>query len=345
MTWLSAFPCTLLLAAVPDPDWLERAVHWVLSPFPHDPYGFFGIQSTVFGLLAVVLVSVICGCVGSLVVGSRMAFFSDALAHTAFAGISLGFLTALFAGVLDRGDFFDWATPIMVVFGILVGLGIAYVAERTSLANDTVIGVFFAGAMGFGAMLLKGISQLGRYFNPEDFLFGSPGTVSSRDLQILFLLAVLTVILLGVLYNQLLFTTFNPSLARSRRIWVRLCSYLFIALLAVIINVCLRTVGALLINALLIVPAATAANLSRNLRQMFWATVVLSVAVGVAGYFLAYHLKVPLSSGKPLTFGSGGMIVVLSVILFFGSLALAGWQRRRAAAAPAGPAEKAGVSS
>jgi zinc transport system permease protein len=334
-----------LLSAVAEPDWLERTVQRLLALFPHDPNGFFSIQATIFGLMAVILVSLICAGVGSLVVGNRMAFFSDALAHTAFAGISLGFLSAIFVGALDRGDFFDWATPIMVAFGVLVGLAIAYVSERTSLANDTIIGVFFAGAMGLGAMLLKGISQLGRYFNPEDFLFGSPGTINSRDLQVLFVLAVLTAVLLGLLYNQLLFTTFNPSLARSRRVQVRLCSYLFIALLAVIINVCLRTVGALLINALMIVPAATAANLSRNLRQMFWTTVVLSLAVGIAGYVLAYHLKVPLPSGKPLTFGSGGMIVVLSVVLFFGSLVLAARQRRRAATASAEPSEKAGLSS
>jgi zinc transport system permease protein len=338
MTWLSHAACSLLLAAAPQGDWLERVVHSLLGLFPHEPYGFFGIETNVFGLLAVILVSLICGGVGSLVVGNRMAFFSDALAHTAFAGISLGFVTYLLLGLLDPGgDFFALAMPIMVGFGILVGLGIAYVSERTSLANDTVIGVFFAGAMGFGAMLLKGIGQLGRYFNPEDFLFGSPATVSSRDLQVLFALAVLTAILLGLLYNQLLFTTFNPSLARSRRVRVRLCSYLFIALLAVIINVCLRTVGALLINALLIVPAATASNLSRNLRQMFWATVGLSLAVGITGYVLAYHMRVPLPSGKELTFGGGGTIVVLSVILFFASLGLAAWQRRRAPAPPEKP--------
>jgi zinc transport system permease protein len=333
MTWLSHAAITLLLAAEPQRDWLERAVDWVLALFPHSDYGFFGIQATVFGLLAVIVVSLICGFVGSLVIGSRMAFFSDALAHAAFAGISIGFLTALVFGLLGRfnkpEDFFDIATPIMVGFGILVGLGIAYVGERTALANDTVIGVFFAGAMGFGAMLLKGISQLGHYFNPEDFLFGSPATVSSRGLQMLCLLAALTAGLLALMYNQMLFTSFNPSLARSRRVWVRFCTYLFIALLAVIINVCLLTVGALLINALLIVPAATASNLARNLRQMFWATVGLSLAVGITGYVLAYHLQVRLPSGRPLTFGSGGMIVVLSVVLFFLSMGLAAWQRRR----------------
>jgi zinc transport system permease protein len=295
------------------------------------PYTFFDSRSNLLGLLAVILVSLICGCVGALVVGNRMAFFCDALAHTAFAGISLGFLTALSVGVFEQGgDFFAWALPIMVVFGVLVGLAINYVRDNTALSSDTVIGVFFAGATGFGVMLLKGISQLGRYFNPEDFLFGSVLSVRAWHVELLFVLAVLTAGVLGLLYNQLLFTTFNRSLARSRRVWVRLCNYVFIGLLALIINLCLWTVGVLLINALLVVPAATASNLCRNLRQMFWVTVALSLGVGVSGHVLAYHLRVPLSgSREPLTFGSSGTIVVLSVVLFFLSLALTVWQRRR----------------
>ncbi|HKI33507.1 MAG TPA: metal ABC transporter permease [Gemmataceae bacterium] len=326
MMWLSHAVCTLLFAAADPPDWLERAVDSVLDPAS---YGFWGLQSNVFGLLAVILVSLICGAVGSLVVGNRMAFFSDALAHTAFAGISVGFLVALFVGVLDRpGAFFDWATPIMVVFGILVGLAIAYVRETTALSSDTVIGVFFAGAMGFGAMLLTSIRQMGNFLNPEDFLFGAPATVRSGNLQVLFVLTVLTAAVLGLLYNQLLFTTFNPSLARSRRVWVRLCNYLFIALLALIINICLRTVGALLINALLIVPAATACNLCRNLRQLFWVTVGVCLAVGVSGYLLAWRLRVVFPDGRKLSFGAGGTIVVLSVVLFFLSLAVAAARRR-----------------
>jgi zinc transport system permease protein len=345
MIALSNVIFSFVLAVADEADWLERTIDWVLTLIPHDPYGVWSLRTTTIGLLAVILVSLICGGVGSLVIGNRMAFFSDALAHTAFAGISLGFVTALLLGFLNRsGDFFDWATPIMVVFGVLVGLAIAYVRDQTGLASDTVIGVFFAGAMGFGAMLLQGIGQLGRYFNPEDFLFGSPATIRSLHLQVLLVLAVLTAVVLGVLSNQLLFTTFNPSLARSRRVRVRLCNYLFIALLAIIINICLRTVGALLINALLIVPAATACNLCRNLRQMFWMTVGLSLAVGVSGYVLALHLRVPLSHGTHLSFGAGGTIVVLSVLLFFLSLAVAAG-RRRGSRSPGQPALKTPTSS
>jgi zinc transport system permease protein len=328
MSWTERAVGALPVAAA-GADWLERAIVWFTELFPE--YSFFNIYPNVAGLLAIVLVSLICGAVGSLVVGNRMAFFSDALAHCAFAGIALGFLTAFLAGVLGRIDnFFSWAMPIMVGFGLVVGVAINYVREKTALGSDTVIGVFFAGAMGFGAMLLQGVSRLGRYFSPEDFLFGSVLTVSSRELVILFGLGVVTAAVLAVLYNQLLFTSFNPSLARSRRIPVRLCGYAFIALLALIINLCLLTVGALLINALLIVPAATANNLSRNLRQMFWWTVGLSLAVGLAGHVLCFYVRIPVEGGGNLTFGSGGTIVVLSVLLFFLSMLVGPALRRRA---------------
>src|SRR5262249_5250516 len=140
-----------------------------------------------------ILVALICGAVGALVVGNRMAFFSDALAHCAFAGISLGFLLALAAGVEGQTEFSHWVTPVMVVFGILVGLGIDWVRQRSGLSSDTVIGVFFAGAIGFGAIILRFVGQkYHHYFQPENFLFGSASNVSSTDILNLLALTVLT---------------------------------------------------------------------------------------------------------------------------------------------------------
>src|SRR6266851_2613023 len=134
-------------------SWLDNVIDSFCERF--EPYTFFSFPQNVHGLLAVILVSVLCGAVGALVVGNRMAFFSDALAHCAFAGIALGFLIALASGVRDQSEFYQWITPTMVVFGILVGLGIAWVREKSGLSSDTVIGVFFAGALGAGAILLK----------------------------------------------------------------------------------------------------------------------------------------------------------------------------------------------
>ncbi len=312
-------------------------LHWIINGLTDlAPAGtIFSLSFNVRGLLAVVLVSLVCGAVGSLVIGKRMAFFSDALAHCAFAGVALGTLSALLVEIEVGHDYRESAVPMtMVAFGVLVGVLIAFVRERTGLASDTVIGVFFAGAIGFGAMLFKSLSNFG-YFNLEAFLFGDPVTAREEDLAYLLFLTFITFVVLGFMYNQLVFASFNPSLARSRNVSVSVSNYVFIVLLALIVNLSIRAVGALLINALLIVPAATAALLCRNLRQMFWGSLLLSMTTGIVGVALALEIHVPLG-GRDLTFGIGGMIVVLSVLLFFVAMVAAPRvQRRSAASEPA----------
>jgi zinc transport system permease protein len=302
-------------------NWLDHWIENFTSQFPHNDY--LGSPTYIHGLLAVLLVSLICGAVGSLVVGNRMAFFSDALAHCAFAGVGLGLLLAIFTGAGPR-DMDVWIPAIMVGFGVLVGLGIAYVRDKTTLASDTVIGVFFAGAIGFGAVMLKAATAR-VYYSPEQFLFGDIVFVTGHDIVTLFFLALVTVAFLIWMSNRLVFASFNASLALSRQIPVRLCNYLFIVLRAVIVNLCLRTVGALLINALLIVPAATAANLCRNMRQLFWCSIGLCLFSGVFGQWLSSEVS-EVTGFHP---GDSGTIVVVAVLLFFISMAIDPWLKKR----------------
>jgi zinc transport system permease protein len=311
---------------------IEQAIQAIATLFP--PGTILNNPAIVRGLFAVILVCVVCGAVGTLVVGNRMAFFSDALAHCAFAGVALGLLTGLLTGALRERGFTHWGIPlIMVIFGVLVAIGIVYVREKTALASDTVIGVFFAGAIGFGAMLIQAIGT-STFLSPETFLFGHPTMVRPEDFLGLLILAVVTLGMLLWIYNSLVLASFNPSLARSRQIPLRLFNYLFVILLALIVNLSLKAVGALLINALLIVPAATAGNLSRNLRQMFWLSVGLSFAAGVGGSWLASSLPLPNPSGvgRPIYFGWGGTIVVVSVAMFFLSMIVGPWLRGARAA-------------
>jgi zinc transport system permease protein len=295
----------------------------------------FIVEATV----AIVLVSLICGSIGALVVGNRMAFFSDALAHCAFAGVALGIIVAILSGVGKDDDKLDWILKlVMIVSGVLFGVGIAYVREKTTLASDTVIGVFFAAALGLGAVLLPALKIISNK-NAEQFLFGSVLNVSELDLLLLMVLAVVMGIALVLRYNQLVFASFNASLARSRQIPMRLHNYLFIILLAVIVNVCIQAVGILLINAMLIVPAATAINLSRNLRQMFWWTIGISLAAGFGGMELSSnpHTRFILR-GTPVQTGTGGWIVLLCVAAFGVSMVIGPWVSRRRVA----PASLAG---
>jgi zinc transport system permease protein len=313
----------LLLAQTAE-HWLTPVFEMVARRFPDGH--FFSFHFNLQAMLALILVSVTCGAVGALVVGGRMAFFSDALAHCAFASVSIGFVVffTLLAGRRPETEFWDWLLAIMVGGGLLFAFGIVYVRERTGLASDTIIGVFFAGAIGLTAFLSKimqDYSQSRQLFRLEQFLFGDPLTVRSEDIVYLGLMGVLTLVVLGLTFNHLLLSGFNTSLALSRRVPIRLVSYLFIMLLAVVVNLSVRTVGVLLINALLVVPAATAANLSRNLRQVFWLTIVLSLGTSLLGQAIAWEADMYTRGwqgdpNKGVQLGISGTIILLNVIAF-----------------------------
>ncbi|MCS6863447.1 MAG: metal ABC transporter permease [Gemmataceae bacterium] len=277
-------------------------------------------------LITLVVMCLLCGMVGAMVVGNRMAFFSDAMAHCAFAGIALGYLSVVFSHSSRATA--SWLVPlVMVLFGIAIGAAMVYVRDRTGLAHDTVIGVFFALALGFGAMLVRLVREVSNV-DLETFLFGNLFLIPESDLLLLLLALVLVAVVFLGRYNQLMFASFNPSLARTRRMNVTMNNYLFIIVLALVVNLSIKAVGALLINALLVVPAAAAANVSRNLRQMFWLTVAFSLTAGLVGYWVSSRFTLSIGSVRNVSFGPSGVIVVATVGLFFASMAVAAvWNR------------------
>jgi zinc transport system permease protein len=308
--------------------WHEYPGLWVDEAVDSIPRNWVSTRWAAIGLVSSLIVAVICGLVSSMVVTNRMAFFSDALAHCAFAGVALGWILRLTGAA--SGD--TGILAVMVGFGVLVGIAIAFVREQTALANDTVIGVFFAGAMGLGAVLLKAIGSTGSRFSPENFVFGDPQGASGQDIVYLMLLLASIALLFGFLFNRLVFASFNPSLARSRNFPVRLGNYLFVALLGLIVNLCLKTVGALLISALLVLPAASATNMTRNLRQFFWVSIGLSILPAIAGWWLCHEWTLSYE-GRQVYLGSGGVTVVVGVIIFFVSMGLSRWTRGARASA------------
>ena len=148
----------------------------------------------VSAIAAITLVCFSCGLVGSLVVGNRMAFFSDAMAHTAFAGVATGLIGILiFAQPTNAraAEQHFWLVPLVtIVVGVLVGTAMEFVRERTGLTNDTVIGVFFAAAVGFAVTVIPSLKEKMR-IDPDQFLFGSPLFVQPEELVLLFVLAIL----------------------------------------------------------------------------------------------------------------------------------------------------------
>ncbi len=278
-------------------------------------------------LIAITLVGLVCGSVGTLVVGNRMSFFSDAMAHCAFAGVALGILSVLLLDPVNRridDSPYRWLVPlIMILFGAAVGVGIAYFRERSNLATDSIIGVFFALAIGFGAMLIPEVNKRGQRFDPEAFLFGSPMFAQTEDLLFLFALTLLIFLFVMVRFNSVVFASFSPSLARSRRIQVRWNHYLFVVLLSLVVNLSIKAVGVLLINALLVVPAAAAANAARNMRQLFVLSLTFALGSGWLGYLISRNWVMNLGAGRVFEFRTGGTIVILTVFCFFASILVA----------------------
>lgn len=296
---------------------LAKGIETIGAPY----FWALGFQPFVVAAFAIVMVSLICGSVGPLVVGNRMAFFSDALAHCAFAGVALALLYVLVTAIVNPAAVDQVIRVVMLIFGLLVAFLIAFVKERTSLSSDTVIGVFFAFALGLGAMLMKAVAGR-RFFNIDNFLFGDPASATFADVEWLIWLGVVTAGILAFIYNWLLISSFNPSLAKSRGVPVRACTYAFIMMLGLIIFTSIQIVGVLLINGLLVVPAAAAANVSRNMRQMFWLTLLISVASGIVGHVLSWVLWLPdpADPRRHIQFGVSGLILVLAVLVFFLSM-------------------------
>ncbi|MGL4419855.1 MAG: metal ABC transporter permease [Gemmataceae bacterium] len=282
-------------------------------------------RTDINAFLAITLVSLICGTLSPLVVGGRMAFFSDAMAHTVFAGAAVGVLVliAFFpasSNVSDSEDF--WIVPLMMVaFSALFGLSIGYFREATGLSADTIIGVFFALASGFGALLLPGLNKRTR-FDPEAILFGSPMFARPEDLLFLMMLVLCTFGFVLFQFNSVVFSSFNPSLANSRGIRVRLSNYLFILLLAMVVNFSIRAVGMLIINAMLVVPAAAAANVTRTMRSLMLVSIISSVLCGWIGYRVAAFSQLNVG-GRPIDLYPGGMIAMLLVGWFLASVFIA----------------------
>jgi zinc transport system permease protein len=228
------------------------------------------MQQALLGLL---LLAPMAAVMGILVVNFRMAFFSDAISHSAFAGVALGLLFSV-----DPG----WTMP---GFGLLVGLGIMILQRNSSLSSDTVIGVFFSAMVAFGLAIVSRDRSLAR--DLQRFLYGDILTISDGQILCLLLLFVVLMTFLALSYNHLLYIGLNPILAQAHRIRVAIHQYCFAGLLALIVMFAVQAVGVLLVTALLIVPAASARNVARSAGAMFWWALLISLSSAMAGLLIS----------------------------------------------------------
>lgn len=226
-------------------------------------------------LLGVLLATPVFGLMGTMVVSNRMAFFSDALGHSALTGIAIGVLAGLGQPL--------WS---MILFSVLLTAAIFAVKRARTASTDTVIGVFSSTAVALGIVLL---SRRGGFAKYTVYLIGDLLSIGASDLLMLAAAAAAVVILWLLFFNKLLLVGVNPSLAASRGVRAGLYDAAFMLMTAVVVTVSIQWVGVLIISSLLILPAAAARNLARNTRQYHLVSVCIAVVSGLAGLILSYY--------------------------------------------------------
>jgi len=228
------------------------------------------MQQAMVGL---VLLAPMAAAMGVQVVNFRMAFFSDAISHSAFAGVALGLIFSI-----DP----RWTMPL---FGLLVGLGIMAVQRNSSLSSDTVIGVFFSAVISFGLAVVSRERSVAR--DLQRFLYGDILTIGNGEILCLIGLFLSLMAFQAYSYNRLLYIGINPTLARAHRVQVAGYQYTFAALLSLIVMFSVWAVGVLLVTAMLIVPAATARNFARSAGAMFWWAMLVSITSAISGLLIS----------------------------------------------------------
>ena len=261
------------------------------------------MQQALIGLL---FVAPMAAAMGVQVINFRMAFFADAIGHSAFAGVALGLIFAVSP---------SWTMPL---FGLAVGLAIMALQRRSSLSTDTVIGVVFAAVMAFGLAMVSRDRGVAR--DLQRFLYGDILTIAEPELLGLGALFLTVMVFQAWGYNRLLYVSLNPVVASVHRVPVALCQYLFAGLLALVVMFSVWAVGVLLVTALLIVPAAAARNFARSAGSMFWWSLLISTTSAVAGLLV--------SAQDWARTATGPTVVLCGFAWFLASQAVATFRRR-----------------
>lgn len=238
-------------------------------------------------LLALLLLSPLFGLMSTMIVTGRMSFFSDALGHSAFTGIAIGCICGLAP------------VPVAVAFAVAFALLFSFVRSRSNQAADTLIGVFSSTAVALGIFVatLGG----GSFTKYNKYLIGDVLSVTPAEIGVLLVVLLAVVIFWWVNINRLTLAAVHPQLASSRGIRVDLMQTMFTVAIAVVVTLAINWVGLLMLNSLLVLPAASARNVSRNLRQYHLFSILFALGASIVGLILSYHLGASAGAAISLT--------------------------------------------
>ena len=263
---------------------------WDLLPFEMLHWDFMKNA-----LLALLIMSPLFGLMSTMIVTGRMSFFSDALGHSAFTGIAIGALCGIAA-----------PTGAAVAFSMVFALLFSFVRSRSNQAADPIIGVFSSSAVALGIFVatLGG----GSFTKYNKYLIGDILSVTTGEIGMLALVLAAVLVFWVLCANRLTLTAIHPQLASSRGIPVGLSQTLFVTAIAVVVTLSISSVGLLILNSLLVLPAASARNIARNLRQYHGFSVLFALAAGIGGLTVSFYLG--CSAGAAIS-------LILAVIFAF----------------------------
>ena len=241
------------------------------------PFEMLHWQFMANAFLALLLMAPLFGLLSTMIVTGRMSFFSDALGHSAFTGIAIGVICGIAAPI--------WAA---VLFSILFALLFSYVRSRSNQAADTLIGVFSSAAVALGIFVAT--MGGGSFTKYNKYLIGDILSISPTEIGMLALTLIAVVVFWTVYSNRLTLTAIHPQLASSRGIPVKASNTLFTVAIAVVVTLSISSVGLLILNSLLVLPAASARNVSRNLKQYHILSVSFALVAGILGLVISYYL-------------------------------------------------------
>ncbi|HGY9627013.1 metal ABC transporter permease [Pseudomonas juntendi] len=262
-------------------------------------YGF-----VINALLAGLMIGPVLGGLGTLVVVKRFAFFSEAVGHAALTGVAIGILL---------GE--PYTGPYGSLFGycLLFGLLLNFLRNRTGLSPDTLIGVFLSVSLALGASLLLMLAGKINVHILENVLFGSVLTVSAQDLVVLGIVAMLVLALALPLYNRIMLASFNPQLAAVRGVAVKTLDYLFVVLVTLVTVASVKVIGAILVGALLVIPAAAARLVSQSLKGFFFMSLAIATLSAVLGILLPIVFDLPVPSGAAIILVAGACFALAAL--------------------------------
>lgn len=257
------------------------------------PFSWIEFTFMKNAFLAIILIAPLFGLVGTMIVNNKMSFFSDALGHCALTGIAIGVM-------LGIGNY---ATS-MLGFALIFALGISSIIDSGVSSSDTIIGVFSSAGIALGIVIL---SLRGGFSKYSGYLIGDILSITKNEIILLAFVLVATIIIWFLSFNKLLLASLNTDMAKSKQINVKFYKNLFMILIAMIVTISLKWVGMLIINSLLVLPAASARNVVKNMKSYHVVSVLFSMFSGITGLILSYYMGT----------SAGATIVLISSVIFF----------------------------